>query len=409
MALCHRWVGWWLRGYGERVEALRLVWDESFTRYDFGPGHPMSPTRLDLTVRLCRELGLLEPPGIRVTGLEPYDDDILLAVHTPEYVEAVRAASAGEPDPRFGLGSDDNPVFPGMHRAAADLAAATRQAALATWGGAAGRGVNVAGGMHHARRDAAGGFCIYNDVAVAIAAVLEAGATRVAYVDVDAHHGDGVQEAFWDDPRVLTVSVHESGATLFPGTGFATEVGPPAAAGYAVNLPLPAGTGDAGWLRAVHAVVPPLLRVFEPELVVSQHGCDAHLLDPLTHLSLSVDALRSAAVLIGDLADELCGGRWLATGGGGYELVDVVPRAWSHLVGIAGRRPVDPLTEVPEGWRSYVAQRYGRTAPLRMTDGEGPRWRDWSGGYDPADPLDRAVLATRKAVFPLHGLDPWHD
>lgn len=387
------------------MEALSLVWDESFTQYNFGPGHPMSPTRLDLTVRLCRELGLLDAPATRVVGLQPYDDDILLPVHAEEYIDAVRA----EQGRTFGIGSDDNPAFPGMHRAAADIAAGTRQGALAVWRGETPHAVNVAGGLHHARRDAASGFCVYNDLAVAIAALLEEGATRVAYIDLDAHHGDGVEEAFWDEPRVLTVSVHESGSTLFPGTGYATDTGSSQAPGSVCNVALPAGTADAHWLRAVHAVVPAVVRAFEPQIIVSQHGCDAHALDPLTHLSLSVDALREATSMVSDLAEELCGGRWVATGGGGYELVDVVPRAWAHLVGVARRCPVEPETAVPEAWRQFVSQRYGRHAPFRMTDGASPAWRDWSVGYDPADPIDRAILATRRAVFPLLGLDPWID
>lgn len=387
------------------MEALRLVWDESFTRYDFGRGHPMAPVRLDLTLRLCRDLGLLEAGGVRVCGLEPYDDDIVTAVHDADYVAAVRAEAPG----RYGLGTDDNPVFAGMHRASADIAAATRQAALDVWEGRARCGINVAGGLHHAVRDAASGFCVYNDVGVAIAALLEAGAQRIVYLDFDAHHGDGVESLFWDDPRVLTVSVHESGATLFPGTGYPTDTGGAGAAGSAANLPLPAGTGDAGWLRAVHAVIPPLVRAFEPEILVSQHGCDGHVLDPLTHLSLSLDALRRAVLLSAELSEACCGGRWLATGGGGYELVDVVPRAWAHLVGVGGGHPVDPVTAVPESWREFVRQRYDRVAAGRMTDGADGAWRDWSGGYDPADPVDRAVMATRKAVFPFHGLDPWLD
>jgi acetoin utilization protein AcuC len=263
--------------------------------------------------------------------------------------------------------------------------------------------------MHHAMPDRAAGFCVYNDLGVAIAALLDAGAERVAYVDVDVHHGDGVERMFWDDPRVLTVSLHEDGRVLFPGTGFASDLGGPAAEGSAVNLALPPGTSDAEWLRAFHAVVPPLLRAFEPQVMVTQQGCDSHVLDPLAHLSLSIDCQRASYEALHDLAHELCDGRWVATGGGGYEVVDVVPRAWSHLVGIAAHRPVAPATEVPSSWREYVNSRCGRPAPLRMTDGGSTEYRPWATGSDPADPLDRAVLATRRAVFPLHGLDPWFD
>ena len=175
--------------------------------------------------------------------------------------------------------------------------------------------------MHHAARDRASGFCIYNDAALAIQRLLDGGVQRVAYIDVDAHHGDGTQSIFWDDPRVLTISLHETGLTLFPGTGFANEIGGPNAQGSAVNVALPAGTGDAGWLRAFHAVVPQLVGAFEPEVIVSQHGCDSHRLDPLTHLNVSVDGQREAATAVGNLAARYCDNRWIATGGGGYNVI----------------------------------------------------------------------------------------
>jgi acetoin utilization protein AcuC len=249
----------------------------------------------------------------------------------------------------------------------------------------------------------ASGFCVYNDPAAAIAWLLSQGASRVAYVDVDVHHGDGVQAMFYDDPRVLTISLHESPRTLFPGTGWPTETG---AQGTSVNVALPAGCDDAGWLRAFHAVVPPLLREFKPELLVTQHGCDSHALDPLAHLMLSVDGQRTAYAELHRLAHETAGGRWIVTGGGGYELVQVVPRAWTHLIAEAAGRPVDPATATPQSWRTLVRDRTGEAPPLSMTDGRNPRFRPLAEGYDPADSVDRAIMATRTAVFPFHGLDP---
>jgi acetoin utilization protein AcuC len=180
--------------------------------------------------------------------------------------------------------------------------------------GTARHGASIAGGQHHAMRASASGFCVYNDSAIAITWLLLAGAERIAYVDVDVHHADAVQAAFYDDPRVLTISLHEHPATLWPGTGLPSETGGPAAEGSAVNVALPAGTGDAGWLRAFDAVVPPLLRVFRPQILVSQHGCDTHWLDPLAGLRLSIDAQRVAHVAIHQLAHEVAGGRWLLTG-----------------------------------------------------------------------------------------------
>jgi acetoin utilization protein AcuC len=253
----------------------------------------------------------------------------------------------------------------------------------------------------------AAGFCVYNDPAVAIAWLLEQGAQRVAYIDVDVHHGDGVQCVFYDDPRVLTVSLHETPLALFPGTGFADEVGGPNAEGTAVNVPLPPNTGDAGWLRAFHAVVPSVVRAFAPEIIISQCGADAHHLDPLADLSLSVDGQRAAYIAIRRLADEVCDGRWVATGGGGYALVEVVPRAWTHLLAVATGEPLAPQTRTPPGWRALAAQRRpGTPVPETMTDGTEPPVQHWSPGG--TDPVDRAILATRTAVFPLHGLDP-HD
>jgi acetoin utilization protein AcuC len=274
------------------------------------------------------------------------------------------------------------------------------------WSGEVQHAANVTGGLHHAMPDRASGFCVYNDVAVAIRWLLEQGAQRVAYVDVDVHHGDGVEKVFWDDPRVLTISIHETGQMLFPGTGFPHDTGGPDAEGSAVNVALPPGTSDAGWLRAFHAVVPPLLREFRPDVLVTQHGCDSHTEDPLAHLMLSVDGQRASYAALHDLAHEVAGGRWLATGGGGYAVVDVVPRAWTHLLAIVCGAPLDPATEVPQAWREEVRGLLGRPGPVLMTDGRNPVFRVWEEGYDPASWLDRAIQATRTSVFPLHGLDP---
>jgi acetoin utilization protein AcuC len=389
---------------------VQVVWAPELLAYDFGVGHPMAPLRLDLTWDLARALGLLDRQDVRIVGAEPASDELIETVHDPAYVAAVRAASEhGTPDPARGLGTADDPVFAGMHDAAARIVTGTVDSALAVWRGEAEHAVNLAGGMHHAMPGAASGFCVYNDAAVAIRRLLADGAHRVAYVDLDAHHGDGVQAVFWDDPRVLTVSVHESGHTLFPGTGHARETGGPGAPGSAVNVALPAHTRDAAWLRAIDAVVPAVLREFGPDVVVSQHGCDAHVEDPITNLGVSIDAERVAAARMHELAHEVAEGRWVALGGGGYAILDVVPRAWTHLLGIATHRPVDPTTCMPDEWQQEVVRRYGRRGPERMTDGETGAFRPWSAGYDPSDDVDRAIRATRTAVFPLLGLDPELD
>ncbi|MGZ4463993.1 MAG: acetoin utilization protein AcuC [Nocardioides sp.] len=383
-----------------------VVFDPSLTEYDFGAAHPMSPVRVDLTMRLADELGVLA--GLRVLPAPVASDDLIATVHDPALIEAVTRAGTvpGAYDEARGLGSDDNPVFRDMHRAAAHVVGASAEAFRQVWTGESLHSANITGGLHHAMRERASGFCIYNDVAVGIQYLLDQGAERVAYVDVDVHHGDGVERIFWDDPRVLTISLHETGQMLFPGTGFPVDLGGPEARGSAVNVALPPGTADAGWLRAFHAVVPPLLREFRPEVLVTQHGCDSHIEDPLAHLMLTVDGQRAGYLALHELAHELCDGRWVVTGGGGYALVEVVPRAWTHLLAIVAGRPLEPATDTPEAWREHVRTALGRQAPYRLTDGRTPAYRDWAEGYDPDTWLDRAIHATRTEAFPLHGLDP---
>ena len=389
--------------------ATSLIWDDSLAEYDFGPGHPLAPIRVQLAMRLITEFGLDSGDGIEVIGeIEPVGDEILERVHTADYIAAVRAAG-GEPpapDPSRGLGTTDDPIFANMHRAAARVCGATLAAARSVWEGRTAHAVNLAGGLHHAMADRAAGFCIYNDIAVAIQWMLDQGAQRVAYIDLDVHHGDGVQSIFWDDPRVLTISIHESPQTLFPGTGFPSETGGPNAPGSAVNIALPAGTADQGWLRALHGVVPELLEAFDPQVILAQNGVDSHMEDPLAHLALTVDGQRMGFAAVHRWAHQFTAGRLVAVGGGGYEWVDVVPRAWTHLVAEIEGRPIDPHAPLPAGFGEYVQEALGRVPPLRMTDGATPWPRDLVQGWNPADPLDAAILATREAVFPLVGLDP---
>ncbi|GGO89650.1 acetoin utilization protein AcuC [Wenjunlia tyrosinilytica] len=383
------------------------MWDEAVTGYDFGPGHPMDPVRLSLTMRLVESFGL--DKQTTVAAAPAAGESTLRLVHTRDYIGAVRAASADpdSADPRRGLGTEDDPAFHGMHEVSALIAGQSVAAADTVWRGTHAHAVNFAGGLHHAMPDRASGFCVYNDAALAVARLLESGAERVAYVDVDVHHGDGVQTAFWNDPRVLTISLHEHPHTLFPQTGYPHETGGPDAEGAAVNVALPAGTGDDGWLRAFHAVVPELIGAFRPRVLVTQHGADTHVEDPLAHLAVSLDAQRAVAESCHELAHRYSDGRWVALGGGGYAVVDVVPRSWTHLVAVAAGEPIDPATEIPDEWRHEVYRRTRQDAPRRMTDGRTPHVRSFEdGGYDPADRLDQAVLATRRAVFPHHGLMP---
>ncbi|MBR7837073.1 acetoin utilization protein AcuC [Actinospica durhamensis] len=387
---------------------LLVPWDESMLRYDFGSEHPLAPVRVELTMALARELGVLDAAGVRLVPVPSASDEDLELVHDREYIAAVRDVLQVDPVrlTRFGLGTPDNPVFARMHEAAALIAGASARAAEAVWTGEAEHAANMAGGLHHAMHDQASGFCVYNDPAYAIAHLLRLGAERVAYVDVDVHHGDGVQAAFYNDPRVLTISVHESPRSLFPGTGRPEESGGPDAVGMSVNLPLPAYTEDAAWLRAFDAVVPPLVKAFAPQVLVTQLGCDSHRLDPLAHLELSLDAQRAAVTALHRLAHEHADGRWLLLGGGGYALVEVVPRIWTSALAEAAHRPLPADTPTPEAWRAQVARRTGAAAPELIGDGAAADFRRWVEGYDPANEVDRAIMATRKAVFPEHGLDP---
>ena len=389
-------------------EVLHIPWDDALTSYDFGHDHPMNPVRVELTMSLARQLGILDAPGVSLAPVQPADNSVLELIHTPEYIRAVEHVATISYAERlgYGLGTEDNPIFPDMHQASALVVGASVAAADAVWSGRAEHGANLAGGLHHAMRAHASGFCLYNDAAIAIARLLANGAERIAYVDIDAHHGDGVQAAFYDDPRVLTISLHEHPGTLFPGTGLPRESGGPHAEAHSVNVALPAGTGDEPWLRALDAIVPPLLRAFDPQVLVTQHGCDSHALDPLTHLMLSIDGQRIAAETLHRLAHEHAGGRWVLLGGGGYEVVDVVPRIWAHLLAEAAHRPVPPATGTPVAWRKHAAERTGRAAPATMTDGHHPVLTPWTNGYNPADRVDQAILATRREIFPHHGLDP---
>jgi len=379
-----------------------LPWSEELLRYDFGGHHPMTPRRLALTYDLMTALGVTAAMTITDVPLAAEDD--LERVHTPDYIAAVKRARPGSSEPRYGLGDPDTPAFPDMHEASARIVGATLHTARAVWHGEAPRAWSLAGGMHHAMPARAGGFCVYNDVAVAIAALLAEGATRVAYVDVDAHHGDGVERAFWDDDRVLTISIHQHPDTLYPGTGYVQDGGGPAARGYAVNAPVPPGTTDDEWLRVVDAIVGPLVQEFRPEVLITQHGCDTHPRDPLARLAVSVDAQREVAQMCGEYAQRFAQGRWVATGGGGYDVSDVVPRVWSHVAAIVAGRPIDVATALPREWREHAG--VAEAGATTMGDGRTPQLRSLSEGFDPSDDVDRVIMAVRRAVFPWHGLDP---
>jgi len=373
-----------------------LVFGPRSLDYDFGSSHPLTPRRFGPGIDLLRALGA-EP----ALAPEPAVDDELLWCHTAHYLDVVKrfgheGAAAGWMEAEAGIGPGDDPPFPGMHEAAAAVAGGSIRAMEAILRGDVTHAFHPGGGLHHAMPSRASGFCIYDDPALAIARARQDG-LRVLYVDLDVHHGDGVEAIHAADPGVLTVSFHESGRYLFPGTGFADEIGEGEAAGTVVNVPLPPDTGDGAWLDAVTTLVPELAAAFRPEIVVSQHGADSHLWDPLAHLRNTVTSMGAAARLVHDLAHEHAGGRWLATGGGGYDVYRVVPRAWS-LVWLAGAHLEVPA-ETPAAWRerwATEAARHGQT-PLPITFGDPPT--------ETADATEAAIRRTvsqvRAAVLPL--------
>jgi acetoin utilization protein AcuC len=336
--------------------------------YDHGPQHPLRPDRVLLTWDLIADYGLDGLSQVERLSSGPADDATIELVHTAAFVDATRRAGHGEEGAwgRFGYGPGDNPIFDRMHEAAALVAGASVRAAQAVWTGGCEHAFNAAGGLHHAMPERASGFCVYDDPAIAIAWLLRQGVERVAYVDVDVHHGDGVQSVFYDDPRVLTISIHQFSPWFFPGTGDLSERGGPGAEGTAINVPLPEFTGDDAWLEAFRAVVPRAVRAFGPDVLVTQLGCDTHHLDPLAQMQLTTGAYREAAKELHALAHEAAGGRWVATGGGGYQWARVVPRAWTtYFAEMAGAEVDDAL---PEAWIERVELRLRAEVPATLSE-----------------------------------------
>jgi acetoin utilization protein AcuC len=330
-----------------------IVHDLTLENYGFGGDHPFNPLRVRLALELCEALGLLEDYPFVSPG--PATDEDLTTVHSLTYVRMVQKAGLGAGGPSdlldYGLGTPDNPIFPEMHEACARVVGGVLAACRLVMAGEAEHAMCISGGLHHAMRSRASGFCVYNDAGVAISRLKEEHpGIRIAYVDTDAHHGDGVQWMFYSDPDVLTVSMHESGRYLFPGSGGVDEKGRNGGVGYSVNVPLEPYTDDASWISCFEAVVPAALRAFDPDLILSQNGCDGHALDPLTHLSATTRLYEHVPHRIHDLAHELCSGRWVATGGGGYDIWRVVPRAWTSLWATVSHQELPE--KAPEPWLS---------------------------------------------------------
>lgn len=350
----------------EPAQGPLLVFGPGSTTYDFGPGHPLTPRRFGPGIDLLAAVGAA--PGL---APEPASDDLLAMCHDRDYIATVRRLGEDPAGPPGGgiAPFGDNPPFRGMHDAAAAVAGGSIEAMAAILRGDVLHAFHPGGGLHHAMRGRASGFCIYDDPALAVALSRAAG-LRVLYIDLDTHHGDGVEALHAADPGVMTVSIHESGRTLFPGTGFIDQVPQGAAPGTVVNVPLEAATGADAWLEAVEAVVPLAAERFRPEVVVSQHGADTHAWDPLANLRVTTTAMGAAARIVDEIAHRHAEGRWLATGGGGYDAYRVVPRTWA-LVWLAGaHRPTPDAT--PATWRA----RWAAQADAFGTPGMPERFED---------------------------------
>lgn len=375
----------------------------ALSNFELAPGHPFKPIRAELTESLLEASGLIHS-GERVEPVR-LATAALGHVHDPYYIDLVRDVSNGksrEDSFAHGLGTGDNPIFPGMHDAILGICDATATAVSLVASGEADRAINLSGGLHHAHPDRASGFCVYNDLAVAIDRASRKYGSRIACIDLDAHHGDGTQEMFYERGDVLTISLHESGRYLFPGTGHTYEQGRDAGRGCSVNAPLEPFTEDDSYLEVFEAVVPAALEWFRPDLIVLQGGADSHRHDPLADLSLTLTGMTRAWQRVVELSDEYCDGRMVATGGGGYDAYRTVPRAWAHLWALMTGRELPQ--ELPGQWQAEWLERGVQGLPSVALDGpadfsEQPRRRAISNqNRAMLGRLDSATSKVRKDI-----------
>ncbi|MFE7063951.1 acetoin utilization protein AcuC [Sutcliffiella sp. NPDC057660] len=379
-----------------------FVYSDDFQTYKFSENHPFNQLRVRLTYDLLQKSKLLSfqdvvPPRMAT-------DEELALIHDPSYIESVKLAGKGllpkEKANNYGLGTEDTPIFPNMHEASALLVGGTLTAVDYVMTGKSEHALNLGGGLHHGFRGKASGFCIYNDSAVAIKYLQKKYKARVLYVDTDAHHGDGVQWTFYEDPDVCTLSIHETGRYLFPGTGNVNERGQGDGYGYSFNIPVDAFTEDDSFLEVYEQALTEIAAFFKPDIILTQNGVDAHYHDPLTHLSTTMKAYREIPKLAHKIAHQYCSGRWIAVGGGGYDIWRVVPRAWSHLW--AEMIEKNTVTgAIPEEWmKEWEAQ-----SPVALP----PNWEDPIDMYK-AIPRKQEITEKNKqillkALYPISHLN----
>ena len=367
-----------------------FIYTDAYCDYDYGMTHPLKIIRLKLAYELIKAHGLLSIPSVQFIPGRKADEEDLALFHSPEYLQALKAASDGSGGQNvyeFGLGPGDNPVFKGVYDWSRWVVGATIQAVEFVSEGQGDVAFSMAGGLHHAQRSRASGFCYINDPAIGIRRALQKG-KRVAYLDIDAHHGDGVQWAFYDSNQVLTISLHQTGYTLFPGTGFENEIGEGRGEGFSVNIPFLPYTDDETYLWAFDEIVPPLMDAFRPDLVVTQLGVDTFFNDPLAKLNLSIRCFEKVVRRMKAMAP-----RWVALGGGGYDVSNVA-RAWA--LAWAVMNDVELKEDLPESYREKAARLGIYDRELRGRNGP----PDYEGREEIRREAGRVVEYIKKVVFP---------
>lgn len=376
-----------------------FIYSEDLLKYRFSSHHPFNQARLKLTLDLLQKANAITDKDI--ISPRPATDEELLLIHDPNYVEAVRLAGKGqlceETAEGYGLGTEDTPIFANMHEASSLLVGGTLTAVDQVMTGKADHALHLGGGLHHGFRGKASGFCIYNDSSVAIKYLLEKYKVRVLYIDTDAHHGDGVQWSFYDEPNVCTLSIHETGRYLFPGTGNVNERGQGKGYGYSFNIPVDAFTEDESWLHSYSNALMEVADFFKPDVIFTQNGADSHYYDPLTHLSATMKIYREIPKLAHEIAHKYCNGRWIAVGGGGYDIWRVVPRAWA-LIWMEMTENSNCYGKLPEEWIRYWQQKSDVILP--------DEWDDPKQLYPPIprkeEITEKNKLTVEKALYPIH-------
>jgi acetoin utilization protein AcuC len=373
-------------------DPVKFVFDHALLDYHFHDEHPFNQMRVVLTKELLEESGQLQKKHMLKPRIAS-DDEIAL-VHEYSYIRAVKSAGSMTPESliRFGLGTEDTPVFPNMHEASAQIVGATLTAVDAVLRDGAKKAVNFAGGLHHGFKQKASGFCIYNDAAIAIKYIRKHFGLRVLYVDTDAHHGDGVQWAFYDDPNVCTFSIHETGRYLFPGTGNVNERGIKEGHGFCFNLPIDAFTQDESYMQVYENALLEIAEYFKPDIIVTQNGADSHFYDPLTHLCGSMAIYEKIPEIALKISNTYCEGKWIALGGGGYDFWRVVPRAWAQVWNIM-KDGVPQQGDLPITWTNN----WQKEAPVTLPS-------TWHDSIDEIPEIPRKKEIEEKNYIVLQGL-----